>query len=203
MKDNIVEMKESENSIYRRPDLWYYKVDDVIKKDNLEKVLTLNLVEVTVPFGYATVNFTRTEEGDINDSKMPITNYNSLVEAKRRKEKKYKLIKEEAEKFLGGYDEELKKTFDVSKIRVETHFVIVSSLGIVPQETTKMMKRMFKIQGRTESQTINILPKRMSLAAIKRSHQLYTRIYNKNCCIDNIYKAEIRSYDTANEMLDK
>jgi hypothetical protein len=166
-------------------------------------VLTLNLVEVTVPFGYVTVNFTRKEAGELDNSKMPTTNYSSLVEAKSRKEEKYKLITEEAERFLGRYDEELKKTFNISKIREETHFVVVSSLGIVPKETTRAMKRMFKIQGRTESQTINILTKRMSLAAIKRSHQLYTRSYNKNCCIDNIYKAEIRSYDTADEMLDK
>jgi hypothetical protein len=74
---------------------------------------------------------------------------------------------------------------------------------MVPKETTRAMKKMFKFHGRTESQTINLFTMRMSLPAFKRSHQICTRIYKRNSCIDNIYKPEIRSYDTPDEILDK
>jgi hypothetical protein len=77
------------------------------------------------------------------------------------------LIEADAKKFLMKFDNEIKKTFNVSEVKVETHFVVVYSLGVVPKETTRTLKKMFKINGRTESQMINSLTKRMALAALK------------------------------------
>jgi ribosomal protein S14 len=87
-KNETIEMKEEENSIHRRPDLWFYKVDIIINKENSERALTLNLVEVTVPIGYSTGDFPRTLNGVINEAETLSTSYCSLKKAPERKTEK-------------------------------------------------------------------------------------------------------------------
>jgi hypothetical protein len=60
----------------------------------------LNLVEVTVPFGYATEDFPRMLNGDTNEAEIPTINYSSLNKALERKKEKYGEIKASAESFL-------------------------------------------------------------------------------------------------------
>jgi hypothetical protein len=55
--------KRFEDEARRKPDLWYYKIDDKVIKNETIKVLQLNLVEVTVPDGYANVEFGKTKLG--------------------------------------------------------------------------------------------------------------------------------------------
>jgi hypothetical protein len=100
MDGAMTNIEEEDNQPNRRPEVWFYKLDEDRKKDITKKVLKLILVEVTVPFGYATVNFTMTENGVINDAEKPTTNYNSLEEARKRKVDKYKEIETEARKIF-------------------------------------------------------------------------------------------------------
>jgi hypothetical protein len=43
----------------------------------------------------------------------------------------------------------------------------------------------------------------MPLAVLKRSHEIYTNSFVRNSTIDNLYKPEIRSYNTPDQALDK
>jgi hypothetical protein len=56
--EEIDEQFEKETS--RKQELWYYKLDEKTIKNENEKVLTLNIVEVIVSYGYAIGEFEKT-----------------------------------------------------------------------------------------------------------------------------------------------
>jgi hypothetical protein len=62
---------------------------------------------------------------------------------------------------------------------------------------------MFKVQDRVEIQTINLVAKRMSLATIKRSHEIYSSTMKKNNKINNIYKTSIDPDDDSDDIQEK
>jgi hypothetical protein len=71
----------------RKPDLWYYKLDDKIVMNETVKVLQLNLVEVIIPSGYANVQFEKTEEGEVDEASKIILTTDSLKIALDKKKK--------------------------------------------------------------------------------------------------------------------
>jgi hypothetical protein len=50
--------------------------------------------------------------------------------------------------------------YKVNDLRVYVHYVVVSSLGVVPKTTIQTLKNMFRVRGKKEVQTINIIAKR-------------------------------------------
>jgi hypothetical protein len=97
----------------------------------------------------------------------------------------------------------LKAVYRVNKVELVTHNVIVSSLGVIPKTTIQAMKKMFKINDRVEIQTINLIAKRMSLATLKRSHDIYTNSCRRNNQISNIYNRKISPNDDPEDILEK
>jgi hypothetical protein len=55
----------------------------------------------------------------------------------------------------------LQATYKVAEIEVIVHYVIVSSMDVVPKSTIKSLNDMFKVQNRVRVQTINLIAKRM------------------------------------------
>jgi hypothetical protein len=62
---------------------------------------------------------------------------------------------------------------------------------------------MFKVQNRVESQTINTMAKRMGIAVIKRSHEIYSNTFAKGSTISDLSKPGIREDDDADLILEK
>jgi hypothetical protein len=87
--------------------------------------------------------------------------------------------------------------------KVLTHYIVVSSLGVVPKTTLEAMKKMFKVQDRVEIQTINLVAKRTCLATIKRSHKIYSNTMKQNNKINNIYKTSIDPDDDSDDIQEK
>jgi hypothetical protein len=62
-----------------------------------------------------------------------------LADARRRKTKKYEPIVKEANDWLQANLEEIQIKHRVSSVKVETKFIIISNLGVVPKETERDM----------------------------------------------------------------
>jgi hypothetical protein len=55
--------QEMDEDIKQRPDLWFYRLEEVKQNKVVSKVLRLHLIEVTVPFGAASIEFAKNDEG--------------------------------------------------------------------------------------------------------------------------------------------
>jgi hypothetical protein len=71
---------------------------------------------------------------------------------------------ESANHIINENRNDLLNMYKVNDIRVYTHYVVVSSLGILPKTTIQALKDMFMVKGREEVQTENIIAKRYSMA---------------------------------------
>jgi hypothetical protein len=148
--ENEISEQEEDEAIRCRPDLWFWKTENCIIKKETFPILTLNLVEVTIPFGLADVEFEKAN-GQIIESSPPNIVNSSLVNARRRKEVKYHKIEEYTKHMINQERDRLKLTYKVADIQVKIWYVVVSSLGIVPKEALNTLKDMFKVQNRAQT----------------------------------------------------
>jgi hypothetical protein len=135
----------------------------------VKKVLMLNLIEVTVPWGNANVDLTGPVLPEI-----VFEDTNSLVRARKKKEDKYRMIERYAKLMLDKYQDEIKAKFKVDEIDFRTLYIVVSSLGVVPKETAKDFRKLMNGAGKATKTIMKFYLRRMSLAAIKGSFQIYT-----------------------------
>jgi hypothetical protein len=91
-----------------------------------------------------------------------------------KKVDKYRRIETYAKLFLGKHEEEIKAKFKVEEIGVRTLYIVVSSLGVIPKETTTDFRKLMNGAGKATRTLIKLYLRRMSLAAVKGSFQIYT-----------------------------
>jgi hypothetical protein len=108
--------EEFEEESKRKPDIWFYKLEDRTKNKEKQKVLSLNLVEVTVPFGYAQAEFFKTPNDEIDEAKKPNIIVNSLSKALQRKSQKYFTINRFAQHLIDTKNDKLLNMFHVSDV---------------------------------------------------------------------------------------
>jgi hypothetical protein len=161
--------EELKEDIKKRPYLWYYEMEDRRVNKKVEKVLALNLIEVTVPFGVGCIDWKFDEQDRPLLYEEGKYKTNTLESAKERKREKYEGIKYMANQLLTSNFEKLKTTYNIDKVEVIVKFIVVSSLGVVPKDTYKTIRRICRVCDRDSSQAANIMAKRMSITAIKRS----------------------------------
>jgi hypothetical protein len=128
---------------------------------------------------------------------------NILEMAKERKRQKYEGIELMANRMLTDNIQDLKKMYINEKVEEITRFVIVSSLGVVPKDTYKTIRRICKVCDRDSSQAANIMAKRMSIATIKRSQEIYSNTFKDSPECNDVIDPEISPEDTNEEIKDK
>jgi hypothetical protein len=99
---------------------------------------------------------------------------NSLVRARHKKVDKYRKIESYALLLLGKHKEEIQAKFKVDEIGVRTLDIVVSRLGVIPRETVIDFRRLLNGAGKITRTLMKLYLRRMSLAAIKGSFQIYT-----------------------------
>jgi hypothetical protein len=108
--------------------LWFWKIEqETIKKESF-KILSLNLVEVTVPFGWCDVEYPKDQEGQIIDSEKPKLIKNSLIVALDKKKKKYVEIEAYANHLIQANKQKLLQIYHVREVRVKIHYVLYPQL---------------------------------------------------------------------------
>jgi hypothetical protein len=196
--------EELEADVRLRPDLWFWRVETT-NQDNIERrCLTLNLIEVTVPWGSGKYEWKKDEDNQELLYELGNVENDTLSIARQRKEQKYAVIEEHGrkliEKNMGFLKDNLKFAFDDTA--VVTHYVIISSLGIVPKETYKTVRQLFKVRDRNSSQAAYLIIKRMVVAVLKRSHEIYTNTYNRDSYINEVHNLNIQRSDDNEEIRD-
>jgi hypothetical protein len=87
----------------RRPDIWFYRIEEDKVNGIIEKKLVCNLVEVTIPWGevkgFQQVDNITYKTQDIADD--------SLTQARKRKSDKYEAIEKNMKGWLDMYKEEI------------------------------------------------------------------------------------------------
>jgi hypothetical protein len=194
---------EMEEDIKQRPDLWFYQLSNKSQNKVISKVLTLHLVEATVPFGIGSIDFQRNEEKEEDLYNDYILRRNTLKDSKHRKEQKYQLIEAKARDLLRKNDAELRRNFHYDRAEVVTHYIVVSSLGVVPKDTFKEVRRICKVRDRDSSQAATIMAKRISIAAIKRSQEIYSGTFSKDCKPNEVIDPRIEPKDRRDEIKEK
>jgi hypothetical protein len=84
------------------------------------------------------------------------------------------MIERYAKLMLDKHQDEIKAKFKVDEIDVRTLYIVVSSLGVVPKETAKDFRKLMNGAGKATKTLMKLYLRRMSLAAIKGSFQIYT-----------------------------
>jgi hypothetical protein len=108
------------------------------------------------------------DQNDLPDeTKDPVINTNSLEIALRKKKEKYVPIIEYATDIISNHRIDLMNMYKISDMRVYVHYVIISSLGVVPKTTIQTLNNIFRLRGRVETQTMNIIAKRCSMSVLK------------------------------------
>jgi hypothetical protein len=93
--------------------------------------------------------------------------------------KKYIRIEAYARTILDNHEQEIIKIYNIKEIQVVTHYIILSSLGVVRKETSKTIRRMFKVRDRVEKHTVNLICKRFYLKRLKELMNLYKHLQQK------------------------
>jgi hypothetical protein len=133
--------------IFAKNERWFNKIETRSKNKVAEKILALNLVELTILYG--------------------------------------------AESLSAQNEEKIKNISHLAKSEVVTHNIIISSLGIVPKDAHKNVKR------------VNIICKRMAAVVFKRSYKIYIKTFEMNCRFNDIFKAHIKDADSPLDMQEK
>jgi hypothetical protein len=105
----------------RRPDIWFYRIEEDKVNDIIEKKLVCNLVEVTIPWSEVkefqhTMNTTYKTQVIADDS---------LTQTRKRKSDKYITIEKNMKGWLEMYKEEIKKKYQVDRTEVKTFYMII------------------------------------------------------------------------------
>jgi hypothetical protein len=80
--------------------------------------------------------------------------YNDLLNevGLKKKEDKYKDIKESMQEWLKMYDKEIKQKFYIDKIEVKSHFIVISSLGMQQKDIYKDFMNVVNLKGKRSRQ---------------------------------------------------
>jgi hypothetical protein len=68
------------------------------------------------------------------------------MDAKRRKEQKYIEIERKASNMLRKNQEYLRQNMQFDRYEVITNYIVVSSLGVIPKDTYKEIRRITKVR---------------------------------------------------------
>jgi hypothetical protein len=116
----------------RKSDIWYYTI---VKKGAVSE-LNLNFVEVTIPWNDAIIKPQKVKKN--SDPSYVHTLFvsndvqtSALTETRRKKIKKYEPMVKEANSWLQDNLDEIRIKHKVSKVKVNSRFIIISNLGIV------------------------------------------------------------------------
>jgi hydroxyethylthiazole kinase-like sugar kinase family protein len=163
----------------------------------------LHLIEVTAPFGYGNIEWQKDENNDDLLYETAKITRNCLEVSKARKEQKCKGIEASARKLLEVNKQSLRNQFHLDDVNVEVDYVVVSSLGVIPKDTHKTIRKITGVRDRDSSQTANLMAKRMSIAAIKRSHEIYTNTVRQDDNLSKVIEVDIEQDDDNEEIKNK
>jgi hypothetical protein len=127
----------------RRPDIWFYRIEEDKCNGMIEKKLVCNLVEVTIPWGevkeFQHIENTTYKAEDIAEDSLSIS--------RKRKSDKYEAIEKNMKGWLNMYKDEIKKKYLVERVEVKTFYIIISSLGVLQKQTYNDFLRLLRIKG--------------------------------------------------------
>jgi hypothetical protein len=179
LPDNILDPRHDpetlkDQTMRRKPDIWYYTV----KREGQVGELKLNLVEITIPWGDVEIipeKFDKNDKGEFMHKPFKINDVqkNWLTEARNRKIDKYRDIVREAKEWLNRNKDEIAIKYKVSKIEVESSFIIISNLGMVPKSTEVDLCRLLKNEEKDKLRYARMWLKRMVNQVIRGSFECY------------------------------
>jgi hypothetical protein len=135
-----------------RPDIWFWNEEADIKGLIPEKVLRLHLIEIKVPWG----GMYKNESGGWT---------NTLTEGRRLAYSKYN-------KAIGAMQPYLKDKMNMARLTMERHIIVISSSDSLDKDCRIAIE---KLLGTRTKSVIDIWCKRLVVAAIKGSHNIWLK----------------------------